>query len=307
MATAAENIPKVLSKLQWMREQHIWPNGLRYLWTDAHGVCLLVSLYKELQEEKYLKEAEALVADVYRVLGRPRGLRIGEEPDRDGQYFHYLTKWMYALHQLGKVKPEYHERAVKLAKDVHHAFYVPGVGVRWKMLEDLSGPYPGYGLGGLDFYDGFVTYRLLDPAALSAEIVNMQQLVMKNYKGFSCTQDLGLGECLWMSHFFPDEEWAKTLRQRSETTLNSMWVEKGGLFAKDKGYFCREPGHRGVKFAFTNFGVSLGLQAAGVWPERVEKLHGFFESYKSNDEYDTDAITHVMHCNSLFPGVLGKE
>ncbi|XP_035694667.1 uncharacterized protein LOC118428663 [Branchiostoma floridae] len=144
-----------------------------------------------------LQEAEALVADVYRVLGRPRGLRIGEEPDRDGQYFHYLTKWMYALHQLGKVKPEYHERAVKLAKDVHHAFYVPGVGVRWKMLEDLSGPYPGYGLGGLDFYDGFVTYRLLDPAALSAEIVNMQQLVMKNYRSFSCTQ-VGVREgCDW--------------------------------------------------------------------------------------------------------------
>eukprot|EP00058_Branchiostoma_floridae_P019563 XP_002605053.1 hypothetical protein BRAFLDRAFT_85199 [Branchiostoma floridae] len=249
----------VLSKLQWMREQHIWPNGLRYLWTDAHGVCLLVSLYKELQEEKYLK-----------------------------------------------VKPEYHERAVKLAKDVHHAFYVPGVGIRWKMLEDLSGPYPGYGLGGLDFYDGFVTYRLLDPAALSAEIVNMQQLVYKNYKGFSCTQDLGLGECLWMSHFFPDEEWAKTLRQRSEVTLDSMWVQ-----ARDgRGYFCRHPAARNTVFGFTNFGVSYGLQSVGLWPDRVSQLHAFFDtykskpSYKSGDDYDTKSITHVMHCNSLFPGVM---
>jgi hypothetical protein len=33
----------VLNKLDWMREQHIWPNGLRYLWTDAFGVILLAS------------------------------------------------------------------------------------------------------------------------------------------------------------------------------------------------------------------------------------------------------------------------
>ena len=27
-------------------------------------------------------------------------------------------------------------------KDIHPAFVVPGVGVHWKMKEDLSGPYP---------------------------------------------------------------------------------------------------------------------------------------------------------------------
>ena len=40
---------KVLTKLQWMREKKIWPNGLRYLWTDAHGVCALLTLYYELK------------------------------------------------------------------------------------------------------------------------------------------------------------------------------------------------------------------------------------------------------------------
>jgi hypothetical protein len=30
-------IEYVLAKLRWMREQGIWPNGLRYLWTDAPG------------------------------------------------------------------------------------------------------------------------------------------------------------------------------------------------------------------------------------------------------------------------------
>ena len=39
-------IAAVRSRLHWMREQQIWPNGLRYLWTDAFGVVLLVSLFR---------------------------------------------------------------------------------------------------------------------------------------------------------------------------------------------------------------------------------------------------------------------
>ena len=31
-----------VDKLAWMRKERIWPNGLRYLWTDAFGVVLLV-------------------------------------------------------------------------------------------------------------------------------------------------------------------------------------------------------------------------------------------------------------------------
>ena len=91
----------VLNKLDWMSELGIWPNGLRYLWTDAFGVILLVSLYDELGEERYLGKAEWVAAEVDRVLGRPRGIRIGEEPDRDGQYFHYLAMWLYALAACG--------------------------------------------------------------------------------------------------------------------------------------------------------------------------------------------------------------
>jgi hypothetical protein len=86
---ACRDIPYVLEKLSWMRAERIWPNGQRYTWTDAFGVVLLVSLYEELGKPRFLDEAEWVVSDVDRVLGRPRGIRIGEAPDRDGQY---LTK-----------------------------------------------------------------------------------------------------------------------------------------------------------------------------------------------------------------------
>ena len=57
-----------------------------------------------------------------------------------------------------------------------------------------------------------------------------------------------------------------------------MWVEpapEGG------GYVCREPGHPRVRFAFTNYGVAIGLQAVGEWPGRVEAIWRCFDTYRS--------------------------
>src|SRR5215210_6235822 len=127
----------VLHKLDWMQAERIWPNGRRYLWTDAFGVLLYVSLYRETGEVRWLGSAKSLVAEVERVLGRERGLRIGEAPDRDGQYFHYLAMWLFALARLGDHRPEYRDRGIALAHDIHTAFVIPGRGVVWKMKEDL--------------------------------------------------------------------------------------------------------------------------------------------------------------------------
>src|ERR1017187_1651045 len=113
------NIPYVLDKLNWMRAERIWPNGLRYTWTDAFGVVLLVSLYAELGDQRFLDEAEWLVSEVDRVLGRPRGIRIGEAPDRDGQYFHYLAMWLYGLSILDRHIADYRRLGVALAQQIH--------------------------------------------------------------------------------------------------------------------------------------------------------------------------------------------
>ena len=278
-----------------MREQCIWPNGMRYLWTDAFGVVLLVSLYRELKQKKFLDEAQQVVEDVERVLGRPRGFRIGEAADRDGQYFHYLAMWIFALSQLSKVISEYRAKAISLVRDIHPAFLVPGRGVCWKLLEDLSAPYPGFGYGALDPFHGYVIYRLLDEVALADEIQQMKAIVERSYEELVITQDLGLGMMLWMTRFFPEERWARAHRERSLAILDRMWIDP-------PGYFCRELGAPSVKFAFTNFGVSLGLQAVDAWSERVARLNSFFDGYRSGDEYDNDAITHVMACVSFFAG-----
>ena len=48
-----------------------------------------------------------------------------------------------------------------------------------------------------------------------------------------------------------------------------MWIEDG--------HFYRESHLPEMRFAFTNYGVSIGLQAADAMLERVERLHAYVE------------------------------
>ena len=290
----------VLKKLEWMRGERIWPNGLRYLWTDAFGLVLYVSLFRETQDQRWLDAARDLVVDVDCVLGRPRGYRIGEAADRDGQYFHYLAMWLYALACLGEHEPHYREKGIRIARDVHRSFVLPGRGVIWKMEEDLSAPYPGYGLGAMDAFDGYVSYKLLSEDELASEIAEMRALMERQYETLHIDQDLGLGMMLWLAHFFPREDWAVVQRQLSLAALDKLWVDP-------PGYFGRASHARHVRIAFANYGVSIGLQAQHEWPERVEALNDYFERYRSGDEYDCEAITWVMACCAHFPGAFVNE
>jgi len=184
----------------------------RYLWTDAFAVCNYLGLYAATGEKRDLETAVGLVDRVHGVLGRHRpddartgwisgldeeegarhptagGLRIGkgtperaaDEPydphrewDRDGQYYHYLTRWMHALDRVASVsgEPAYHDWAVELAKTTHAAFVYPadaGGGRRmvWKMSIGLSRPLVST-MGAHDPLDGLVTLSAL--AAVSPD------------------------------------------------------------------------------------------------------------------------------------------
>lgn len=79
------------------------------------------------------------------------GLRIGKEheeehPDGDGQYFHYLTKWMFALNRmsLATSNPAFNAQAVELAQAVFPHFVTKRDSDRprmyWKISIDMSKP-----------------------------------------------------------------------------------------------------------------------------------------------------------------------
>ena len=182
----------------------------RYLWTDAYAVCNYLELFRRTGDRTCRDLALALVDQVHHTLGRHRdddsrggwisglpeaegeahptrgGLRIGKplperrpgEPlderlewDRDGQYYHYLTKWMHALNRVSRVTgdPTYTRWAVELAEAAHAAFtYTPPSGGRkrmhWKMSIDLSYPLVP-AMGQHDPLDGLVTYSELQATA----------------------------------------------------------------------------------------------------------------------------------------------
>lgn len=182
----------------------------RYLWTDAFAVCNFLGLARQTGEDGYLEFARQLVDQVHHVLGRHRdddprqgwisglppeegerhptggGLRIGkslnerkpDEPpnsrlewEQDGQYFHYLTKWMHALCRMSQETGEHHylRWAAELAVTANRAFAYqvsPKGPTRlvWKMSVDLSRPLVS-SMGQHDPLDGLVTCLELQTTA----------------------------------------------------------------------------------------------------------------------------------------------
>ena len=174
---------------------------VRYLWTDAFAVCNFVGLERVWKDGKFLDFGRRLIEQVHETLGRHRnddarngwisglpdeegkkhpttgGLRIGKrlpergpddpfdeylEWERDGQYFHYLTKWMHALDIMARETGErqYGRWALELAEAAWKAFvfrHPAGGGHQmcWKMSTDLSRPLVN-SMGFHDPLDGFI-------------------------------------------------------------------------------------------------------------------------------------------------------
>ena len=215
----------------------------RYLWTDAFALVNALALWRETREDRWRAMAEHLIDDVHRVLGRHRaddpragwlsglpeaegedhptvgGLRIGkplperrlDEPyderlewDRDGQYWHYLTKWMDALSRAAVVlgEPRHQEHAEELAAAVLPRFLQTTttgepVGLAWKMSVDLSRPQVAR-TSPHDALDGYVTLRWLGRGGrrtgLEDETATLRRLSVG--RGWATGDALGIGGLL---------------------------------------------------------------------------------------------------------------
>jgi hypothetical protein len=300
----------------------------RYLWTDAFALCNLLGLYGQTGEERYKQLALQLVDQVHHVLGRHReddprtgwisgldeqeserhptkgGLRIGKkmnerkpgvplderlEWDRDGQYFHYLTKWMHALNQVSRVTgdPTYNNWAMELAKTAHAMFtYVPAFGgqkrLYWKMSIDLSYPLV-HSMGQHDPLDGLITYSQLQATAavyseksrwpyLSAEIADMAAI--------SEGKDWGTGDPLGLGGLLSDAYRAAQLIVQGhfeQTDLPGTLLDSSlrGLEPYVRQNPLRLPAD--YRLAFRELGLSIGLRAVERMKGLLEKSPGPFE------------------------------
>jgi hypothetical protein len=101
--------------------------------------------------------------------------------------------------------------------------------------------------GNLDPFDGYITYRLLQQQSpikevLGKEIEAMKKMVHHKYSRYSSDDPLDLGEALWITHWFPEEDWSKTITERSLESLEELWKE--GQFSMSDRY----------RLAFREFG-----------------------------------------------------
>ena len=252
----------------------------RYLWTDAFAVCNLLALGD-------VSGATKLVELVHRRLGQHGdaahptrgGLRIGkplpergeDEPyderlewDRDGQYFHYLTKWMHALDQVARVTEDsrYARWSRELA-DVAFRRFVYDVGPRkrmyWKMSVDLSRPLVT-SMGQLDPLDGYVTCLQLSATA-SAFGEGQHELVeatvayraMIDRRHLTTSDPLGIGDLL--------VDACRLTQLRQDTALRDTLIA-----AARTGFDqCLARGDLSLpanyRLAFRELGLAIGLSA----------------------------------------------
>jgi hypothetical protein len=300
----------------------------RYLWTDAFAVCNYLELFQRTGIETYRDLGLCLVGQVHRTLGRHRdddprhgwisgldelegerhptamGLRVGkhmnerlpDEPpnarlewDQDGQYYHYLTKWMHALNCAARATGDttYTRWAIELAKAAHARFtYAPPHSGRkrmyWKMSIDLTRPLVS-SMGQHDPLDGFVTYNELQaaaardfpdspPSGLMPEIADMAKIC----RGINLPTDdpLGIGGLL-----LDASRIAQLMNRGAISNKNLLENVLGSALMGVKAFESSETlaypaGHR---LAFRELGLSIGLAAVedlAKWIEESPQLEG---------------------------------
>ena len=165
-----------------------------------------------------------------RVLGRRKGIRTAERVDGRGQTFRSLALWLFALHRLGQILPQYRHRALALVREIHAPFVRPGVGIVLRMKEDLSGPASESGVGLLEVFMGLAVYRQLGGDSLRPETEELEAMVEQTYRSLAPEHGVDLGLLMWITHFFPKKTWALELRERALSGLDSRWVDPPGYF-----------------------------------------------------------------------------
>ncbi|MBW6520702.1 MAG: hypothetical protein K0A99_06770 [Desulfoarculaceae bacterium] len=299
----------------------------RYLWTDAFAVCNLLELFRQTGEDSFKSLALSLVDQVHETLGRHRqddtrngwisglgedegrlhptagGLRIGKkinergpadpfdenmEWDRDGQYYHYLIKWMHALQCVATATSErvYHGWARELAKKVHAGFVFTSAvdrrkQIHWKMSIDLSRPLvPSMGLH--DPLEGFIIYSQLQAGRndelqesprldLTHEIKELAEICRG--RNWATEDPLGIGG-LMCNGLQLAQLMVKEKCGQDRLLLALLDSSLLGLESFLKTNTLQLPAH--YRLAFREFGLSIGMHA-------VERLKGLLQ--KETDSF----------------------
>ena len=202
-----------------IQRRYLWTDAFGVLcYTSLANRCCCSENYigkgeEEEEEEaskKYHEAANKLIDVVHSCLGTPRsttkkkedddmtkckisptgyvGLRIGKVHTRkitdygmtyDGQYFHYIDKWLFALCRAGN--PGHVEDGIRIAKSIFPYFFDPGPhgdgrygGIRWKLSVDATPPkdLERVAHANDDTLNAFIVYTMLQQQQQKAAVAD---------------------------------------------------------------------------------------------------------------------------------------
>jgi hypothetical protein len=279
----------------------------RYLWTDAFAVQAFFALSHALDAPAYREHALKLIESVHQTLGRHRdddgrsgwisglsaeegekhptigGLRIGKELperkpyerfneqmewDRDGQYFHYLTRWINALLQAARETGEdkYALWAAELSQAGTKFIDNDGGHMYWKMSIDLSRPLV-QSMGAHDPLEGLIcaiSTRKEAPDAIPAPeqvIIGFRRLCAGG--NWSTTDPLGIGGLL-LNTARVAELSVSGVDLPDQIKSQKLWSDSlYGLKLFSQRFNISHSAAQ--RLAFRECGLSLGLRALAGW------------------------------------------
>ncbi len=313
----------------------------RYLWTDAFAVGNFIGLARATGDDRYMQLALRLIDQVHHTLGKHRpddsrsgwisglaehegelhpargGLRIGKplperRPDqpfneqlewnRDGQYFHYLTKWMHALDLAtrGTGQPRFNRWGRELSETAHKAFtYSPSAAgetrrMYWKMSIDLSRALAP-SMGQHDPLDGYITcVQLRSTAGQLAASQNEPDLAKETRQLAAMIEDgnwitadpLGIGGLL-MDAYRVDQLTRQEIELNKQLLTALLSAALTGLQSYARSGDLQMPA--AYRLAFRELGLSIGLHAV----ERMWKSAGENAPHSSTDS-DARAVLQTL-------------
>ena len=284
-SSAAEALPDdpvraAQNLLIQMEENHVWPNGARDLWADAHGLLLLESLGRAGDKGVYLEKALRVVDAV----GTPPHIeprRAVEEPARAAVMLRDRIVWALAASRVADAHPDAGAHAVDVLLEARPALEAlvrtrdAGPGVRLLPVA-VDAVCPAIDATGLE-----ALRTAVGGAHLSLD-------------GARFEDDAALGTLLWLAHVGRDRPWSDGARTHCLRALDLCWQERPGAF----GARVADPT---TWRADRNHLIAIGLQAHAVWPERVARLMGVMADHRSDDRLDILPATHVLRAAAVCP------
>ncbi|SDL27117.1 hypothetical protein SAMN04488034_10320 [Salinimicrobium catena] len=288
----------------------------RYLWTDAFAVQALFGL-SHIFEDKYFQDlALKLIALVHEHLGSHHpddlrkdrisglsekeaalhptiaGLRIGKnlperredqsynsqlEWERDGQYFHYLTRWIQTLLLAHREtnSEEYAVWALELILAAERFIYREGdhIGMYWKMDTVLSRPLVA-STGAHDPLEGMFCAKSIQ-LALPERAAELDPLVRKleelcRGRDWATSDALGIGGLLLNT-----TRAAEIIAQNGKliSEVKPQKLLKDSLYSLQiftPGFHDQQPAGR--RLAFREGGLSLGIRSLNGRKEDLKML-----------------------------------